>query len=623
MSPTTITAPSITKFNGDNYPLWAFKMEMLLKGKDLWSVVAEDVPINQDNKAKFQKAHSVIVLHLEDSQLLHVVQSKSAKQAWTTLASLNNTNDMSSRMYLKERMAVFKYESGTIKEHLQKYEELLVEMAVAGCSPDGADQVGCLLRSLPNEYDPLVQALRLSIVPVTKEDAIRVIKNESVRLSTNPGVTGAVALTSNVSKKKNFDKRNVKCYNCGMKGHFKNECRSSKKNYEQRDSSYVALNADSQGGNMWVIDSGASNHMSYDQELFTCYKRLSKSRKVVTASSKSSLTVIGMGDVSLKVWNGHTNQTVVLKDCLHVDGLSKNLFSVPAAVAKGANVSMIQDKCSVSVNGKILAIGSKIENLYYLDVQEHTAFVSEELQHRRMGHASSAPLSNCEVCQVSKQTRKSFPKISSDNNHEGLIQSDVMGPIEPASNSGLKYVVTFIVKETRFISVYPMRNKSEVVEKFQEFYNMITTKSSIVIKRLRSDNGGEFKNKRMKNLCDKLKVAQEFTVAYNPEQNGLAERFNRTLVEMIRCMLKDSGMDKKYWAEAIKTAAYVRNRIGNEVNKGKSPYEATMKQVPDLSFLRVFGCICYAHVPKQRRSKLDDTSVKCHMLGYAEDQKAY
>ena len=88
-------------------------------------------------------------------------------------------------------------------------------------------------------------------------------------------------------------------------------------------------------------------------------------------------------------------------------------------------------------------------------------------------------------------------------------------------------------------------------------------------------------------------------------------------------MLKDNGMDKKYWAEAIKTAAYVRNRIGNEVNKGKSPYEATMKQVPDLSFMRAFGCICCAHVPEQRRSKLDDTSVNCHMLGYGEDQKAY
>ena len=207
MSPTnSISAPSIRKFNGDNYPLWAFKMQMYLKGKGLWGVVAEDVPITEENKEKIQKAHTIIVLHLEDSQLLHVVQSKSAKQAWFTLQELNNTNDMSSKMYLKERFSTFKYESGTVREHLQKFETLVVEMAVAGCPPDESDQVACLLRSLPSEYDQLVQALRLSIVTVTKEAAVRIIKNESVRLSTNPSSTGAVALTSATSKKR-FDKK--------------------------------------------------------------------------------------------------------------------------------------------------------------------------------------------------------------------------------------------------------------------------------------------------------------------------------------------------------------------------------------------------------------------------------
>ena len=114
-----------------------------------------------------------------------------------------------------------------------------------------------------------------------------------------------------------------------------------------------------------------------------------------------------------------------------MDGLSKNLFSVAASVAKGVAVSMTHDKCSVSVNGKIVAICSKIANLYYLGVQAHATFVSEELQRRRMGHASSMLWSNCEVCQVSKQPRKSFPKMSSENNYEELIQSDVMGPNEP------------------------------------------------------------------------------------------------------------------------------------------------------------------------------------------------
>jgi hypothetical protein len=88
-------------------------------------------------------------------------------------------------------------------------------------------------------------------------------------------------------------------------------------------------------------------------------------------------------------------------------------------------------------------------------------------------------------------------------------------------------------------------------------------------------------------------------------------------------MLKESQMDKKYWAEAFTTAVYVRNMINYPVNQGKSPYEATMKRKPDLTFTRGVGCTCFAHVPKHRRSKLDDTAVKCKLLGYSEDQKTY
>ena len=152
MSPTDrISSPSIKKFNGENYALWAFKMEMYLKGKGLWWMVVDNGPISEDNKGNFQKAYSIIVLHLEDSQLLHVVQSKSAKQAWIILASVNETYDMSTKMYLKEKIRAFKYESGTMKEHLQKFEELLIEMVVAVCPPEESDIVACLLRSLPSE----------------------------------------------------------------------------------------------------------------------------------------------------------------------------------------------------------------------------------------------------------------------------------------------------------------------------------------------------------------------------------------------------------------------------------------------------------------------------------------
>jgi hypothetical protein len=129
-----------------------------------------------------------------------------------------------------------------------------------------------------------------------------------------------------------------------------------------------------------------------------------------------------------------------------------------------------------------------------------------------MGHLSSHPSANCEVCKVAKQTRKSFPKKNLlQENYNGLVCPDVMGPFEVPSNTGMKYIATFILKSTKYAMVYPMRSKSEIVSKFDEFYKEIALKTNITIKRLRSDNGGEYKNKRMSELCEKLSVSRNYS----------------------------------------------------------------------------------------------------------------
>ena len=123
------------------------------------------------------------------------------------------------------------------------------------------------------------------------------------------------------------------------------------------------------------------------------------------------------------------------------------------------------------------AIGTRFGNvtLYHLNTREHwSSHASDSLSHRRMGHSSSHPVKNCEVCNSAKQTRKRFPKKKREQvDQSGLVCSDVMGPFEEPSNSGMKYVVTFILKKTRYVSVYPIRNKS-VPSKFEEFYQIFS-----------------------------------------------------------------------------------------------------------------------------------------------------
>ena len=225
--------------------------------------------------------------------------------------------------------------------------------------------------------------------------------------------------------------------------------------------------------------------------------------------------------------------------------------------------------------------------------------------------------------------RKTF-KVSDEESErresarsDAVVCSDVLGPIAPASKSGFKYIVTFIMMKSRYVTIYPLRKKSEVLNALSRYVQDTKMFSGTVIKVLRSDNGGEYQNAGMNRFCKSNSIKQEYTVPYNPEQNGMAERMNRTLVEMTRCMIKESGLGKQYWCEAMMTAADIRNILPNSMNNSSSPFEMVLKKKPRFDHMRVFGEQCYAHVPREKRKKLDDTGVKCYFLGYEKKHKAY
>ena len=165
-----------------------------------------------------------------------------------------------------------------------------------------------------------------------------------------------------------------------------------------------------------------------------------------------------------------------------------------------------------------------------------------------------------------------------------------------------------------------MANKSEVFYKFKVFKALVENQRGHKIKCLKTDNGGEFCSLEFDNYCADNGIRRVNVVPYTPQENGAAERLNRTIMEKAWCMLSNAGLGKEFWAEACNTAVYLINRSPSSRLNFEIPEEEWQGRRISYSHLKVFGCQAFAHVPKEKRSKLDPKSEPCIFVGYGEDQ---
>ncbi|KAH9751779.1 Integrase catalytic domain-containing protein [Citrus sinensis] len=202
-----------------------------------------------------------------------------------------------------------------------------------------------------------------------------------------------------------------------------------------------------------------------------------------------------------------------------------------------------------------------------------------------------------------------------------LIHSDVWESSD-ISMGGAKYMVTFIDDYSRRCWVYPIKKKSDVFPVFKEYKARVELESGKKIKYLRTDNGGEYTDGEFLVFCKQEGIQRQFTVAYTPQQNGVAKRMNRTLTERIRAMLRTAGIPNSFWAEVAKTACYIVNRSPSTKIGLKTAMEMWTGKPTDYSYLHAFGCPVYVMYNAQERTKLDAKSRRCIFLGYADGVKA-
>lgn len=237
----------------------------------------------------------------------------------------------------------------------------------------------------------------------------------------------------------------------------------------------------------------------------------------------------------------------------------------------------------------------------------------------------TTPSEVCEECVVSKQHRDSFPKGKSwrAKNVLELVHSDLCGPINPSSNGGKRYFMTFTDDYSRKTWVYFLQEKSEAFSTFKNFMTLVEKEADKSIKFFRSDRGGEYNSHEFINFCEEHGIQKQLTAAYTPQQNGVSERKNRTILNMVRSILTKSGVPKNFWPEAVNWSIHILNRSPTLAVKNMTPEEAWSGRKPTVDHFKIFGCIAYAHVPEQKRTKLDNKGEKCIFLGVSDQSKAY
>lgn len=421
-----------------------------------------------------------------------------------------------------------------------------------------------------------------------------------------------------------------------------------------RDKCWGALTEQSNGRELtWVIDSACTRHMTYSREAFDEYIELEKPRKVRVANG-AYIYGIGLGSITIRVFISELEvRELTLSDVLHVPQIAGNLISVPqlqsCRILTETTESLKENAIILTKDGRKIASGTRVGSQYILDSVglETAAVASDEGRwmeniHQKFGHIHvrglrglhhvvrdlSTPIpvdqlsSVCEICILAKQP-KIINRQSSEKAGEPLerVFGDYWGPYSIPTLFGERGFYSLTDQKTRKVWVFLVKDRKDFREKLLIWKRTTELESGQKLKTLRLDNAGEFRSIE-KELQDEFGIQIEWTTTYTPEQNGVSERANRTLVSLARAMLIDSRLPYKFWGEAVKTACYLRNRTPSGPG-GLTPEEAFTGKRPGIRHIIPWGCLAFHQVPSEKRLKLEPVSVRTAFVGYTESTQQF
>ncbi|KAK2418425.1 putative mitochondrial protein [Trifolium repens] len=386
----------------------------------------------------------------------------------------------------------------------------------------------------------------------------------------------------------------------------------------------------------WVLDSGASDHVTGNSSLFSEISP-PKYPHYITVADGSTVEATGIGQVS-PISSLSLSSVLLIPNCpFNLISISRLTRSLNCSITFTSDSFLIQDLST----GQTIGTGTESRGLYYLQPSTSNIGVaaeSPELLHRRLGHPSLSKLKKmvsdlpqleslqCESCQLGKHVRASF---SSRINNRAMspfdvIHSDVWGPSRVPSTLGYKYYVTFIDDFSRCTWIFLMKDRSELFNIFKNYCSEIMTQFGKTIRILRSDNAKEYFSDRFNSFMHSKGIIHQSSCPHTPQQNGVAERKHRHIVDTARTLLLNANVPLKFWGDAVLTANYLINRMPSSVLNDQVPHSLLYPTDPlYVVSPRVFGCTCFVHDLSPGRDKMSARAIKCVFLGYSRVQKGY
>ncbi|GBM35607.1 Retrovirus-related Pol polyprotein from transposon TNT 1-94 [Araneus ventricosus] len=553
--------PQIVKLNANNYSVWKFKMEMILIKEDLFHLIEDDTPSQPDEKyiKKDRQARAIINLCIEDSQIIHIKYETTAKATWNKLKAIHERSNLSSKLFLLRKLYATKLsEDGNMNEHIAQMLELIDKLKAVGEEIKDDHIAALLLVSVPKSYDTLITALEAR---PENELTPELIKNK-------------LTAEYNRRKEQDSDRNLAQAFktNVSFKSRNQNKndkfCTFCKKPGHLRDFCYH-LNK----------NYGSRKRFPFKKEVRPKTPNESQGQNRDRTS------------VCMQI---HEKQNILNETKIKEELQNKNdKTTLSSTMYNETNpTTFITDSAPITIESSLAD-------------PKHTLLANADTRSK----AKVSFFIDSGASQHLINDKRLFSSLDETADSIKIIVAD-----EKIISSQDDY--------SRYSMIYLLSKKDEVLSKLKEYVAMTRNKFGRTLKVLRSDNGGEYIGKEIEDFLKEQGIVHQLTVPYSPQQNGVSERKNRTLIEMTRCLLSEANLPQRFWAEAAMTATYLQNRLPTKP-KGKTPYELWTNRKPNLSHIRVFGCKAYAYIQKQKRGKLDSKSVEGIFLGYDYRSKGY